>query len=96
MVTKEDLQKYANKLMFKMNDEELETLEEEFKIILKQMEVIDTFECIDKVEPMRFPFVTGETRLREDVIKESLTVSEVLSNTPFQMQDQVKVPKVVK
>ncbi len=95
MVNKEMLEKYAEKLMFRMSDEEYVTLENEFDIILKQMELIGNINGISDVEPMIFPFVTYDASLREDVDKEPLTVDEVLSNTKHQVRDQVKVPKVV-
>ncbi|MDD3187169.1 MAG: Asp-tRNA(Asn)/Glu-tRNA(Gln) amidotransferase subunit GatC [Bacilli bacterium] len=95
MIEKKDLEKYAEKLMFKMNDEEYKTLQDEFDIILKQMDLIDRIDGISEVEPMMFPFITYKAKLRDDVVKEELTVDEVLSNTRHQVSDQVKVPKVV-
>ena len=41
VITKEMLKDYAKKLMFDMDDNEYETLEDEFKTILKQMELIE-------------------------------------------------------
>lgn len=94
MIDKEKLEIYAEKLMFKMSEEELTTLQDEFNIILKQMEAIGKIKGIDEVEPMIFPFIMAAI-LREDVVGESLTVDEVLKNTLHQVNDQVKVPKVV-
>ena len=96
MIEKEKLKKYANKLMFDMDDKEYATLQEEFDVILKQMDLISKIENIDKVEPMTFPF-TKDTYLREDMINDAdvLTVAEVLENTKQVAKDQVKVPKVV-
>ena len=94
-ITREDLKKYASKLMFDMEDSEYETLEKEFDIILKQMDLIGEIENIKDVKPMTFPFVTYEAELREDVVEESLSVNEVLANAKHTLNDQVKVPKVV-
>lgn len=94
-ITREDLKKYASKLMFDMNEDEYETLEKEFEIILKQMDLIGEIESIKDVEPMTFPFVTYERELRDDVVEESLSVNEVLANAKHTLNDQVKVPKVV-
>ena len=55
MITKDMLKDYAKKLMFEMNDDEYETLENEFDIILKQMDLIEKIPNIDKVEPMIYP-----------------------------------------
>lgn len=97
MIDKKLLKSYANKLMFDMNDEEYDTLQNEFSIILKQMDLIGKIENISDVEPMFFPFPNDEATLRDDEVDEinTLTVDEVLDNTKFQAKDQVKVPKVV-
>ena len=50
MITKDKLEMYAKKLMFGMNYEEYKTLEDEFEVILKQMEFIDNIKDIDKVD----------------------------------------------
>ena len=95
MIEKEKLKDYAHKLMFDMNDEEYKTLQEEFEVILKQMELIGKIPDISKVEPMTFPFKNTDAELREDEIGDYLTVGEVLENAKYQTRDQVKVPKVV-
>ncbi len=95
MIKKEELKKLAEKLMFKMSEEEYETLENEFETIIKQMEKINQLEGISNVEPMTFPFENSGAFLREDEIGDYLTTDEVLSNTKYHLNDQVKVPKVV-
>ena len=95
MIEKKKLKDYASKLMFDMNEEEYETLQQEFDVILKQMDLIGKIENIKDVEPMSFPYITYEAELREDEIGDYLTVNEVLENTKYQVNDQVKVPKVV-
>ncbi len=39
-ITKENIQDYALKLMFKMKDEEFDAFEKEFETILKHMDLI--------------------------------------------------------
>lgn len=95
MIEKENLKKYASLLMFDMDEEEYKTLQEEFEVILKQMDLIGKIPNIDKVKPMTFPFKNTDVTLREDEIGEYLTVGEVLENAKHQVNDQVKVPKVV-
>lgn len=94
-VTKEKLKDYASKLMFDMKDEEYETLQGEFEILLKQMDIIGNIPNIKDVTPMTFPFVNSDATLREDEVGDYLTVSEVLANTKQEVNDQVKVPRVV-
>lgn len=95
MIEKDKLKKYANKLMFDMDEDEYTTLQEEFEIILKQMDLIGKIEGLSDYEPMTFPFKNTDVSLREDEVGDYLTVSEVLDNAKHQINDQVKVPKVV-
>lgn len=95
MIEKEKLKDYAHKLMFDMDDSEYETLQEEFNVILKQMDLIGKIPNISDVSPMTFPFVNDDVSLREDEVGDYLTTSEVLANAKHQINDQVKVPKVV-
>lgn len=95
MIEKEKLKKYAKLLMFDMDEEEYSTLQEEFDIILKQMDLISNIPDIENVKPMTFPFINKDAKLREDVVKDYLTTGEVLTNTKHQVDDQVKIPKVV-
>ena len=95
MIKKEDLKRYANLLMFDMDEVEYDTLEKEFKTILKQMDHIAEIKDIEKVEPMTFPFKNEDATLREDEVGNYLTVGEVLDNAKEEVDDQVKVPKVV-
>ena len=95
MIEKEKLKDYAHKLMFDMEDSEYETLQEEFNVILKQMDLIGNIPNINDVSPMTFPFVNDDVSLREDEVGDYLTTSEVLANGKHQINDQVKVPKVV-
>ncbi len=96
MIEREKIESYAEKLMFRMKPEELDTLEKEFDIILKQMKLIENIKDIEKVNPMTFPFITYEAELRSDEEEsDSLTVDEVLKNSKHVVKDQIKVPKVV-
>lgn len=95
MIEKEYLKTLAGKLMFDMNDEEYETLQKEFDIILKQMDLIGKIEGIKDVKPMTFPFITYQAKLRKDVVKDELSVEDVLKNAKKTDRDSIKVPKVV-
>ncbi len=95
MIDKELLKKYARLLMFEMKEEEYTTLQEEFDVILKQMDLIGNIQNISEVEPMTFPYKNTDVVLREDEVGDYLTVDEVLSNAKYQVNDQVKVPRVV-
>lgn len=95
MIEKDKLKKYARLLMFEMDEEEYTTLQDEFDVILKQMDLIGQIDGIEKVSPMTFPFKNTDVTLREDEVGDYLTVGEVLENSKHVVDDQVKVPRVV-
>ena len=66
MIEKDKLKEYAKKLMFDMNEEEYETLQKEFDVILRQMDIIDKIPNLHEVEPMTFPFLLKDRSLRDD------------------------------
>ena len=95
MIDKTKLKDYAHKLMFDMNDAEYETLQQEFEIILKQMDIIDQIDGIKDIEPMTFPFVTYQTHFRDDMMDNTISTNEVLLNAIDCENNRVHVPKVV-
>ena len=94
-ITRENIQDYALKLMFKMKDEEFDSFEKEFETILKHMDLIGQIDNIEKVKPMTFPFYNEDVILRDDVATSTLTPDEALKNAKETIYDEVKVPKVV-
>ena len=97
MVSKSELEILAKKLMFEMKDSEYETLEKEFDIILKQMDLIGNIEDIDKVSPMTFPFEldNDDSYLREDIYNNEISFNDMIVNVKDYEDNRVKVPKVV-
>lgn len=97
MITKDKLEDYAKKLMFEMNDEEYKTLEEEFEIILKQMDLIANIKDIEGVSPMTFPFdlELSDDALREDIYNNEICFDDMKVNVKDYEDKMVKVPKVV-
>lgn len=95
MITKELLKKYASKLMFDMKDEEYDTLQKEFDVMLKQMELIGKIEGIDEVEPMTFPYeyILDEYRCDDEIYHVENSV--ILSNAKEFEGRELSVPKVV-
>ncbi len=94
-ITKEVLEDAASRLMFEMSDEQYDTLENEFKIIIKQMKLIGEIEGVDEADAMTFPFDVTTDYLREDVAETPLSKEEVLSNAKDVCDGQIKLPKVV-
>lgn len=97
MITKDKLELYAKKLMFEMKDEEYETLQDEFDIILKQMEFIGNIKDIERVIPMTFPFELelDDNCLRQDVYNNEINFDDMKINVKEYQDNRVKVPKVV-
>ena len=95
MIEKEKLKDYAHKLMFDMNDEEYETLLNEFDVILKQMDLIGEINNISNVEPMTFPYELNDVELRDDSVSRNIEIEDALRNSGSVKGREVKVPKVV-
>lgn len=97
MITRNELDDLAKRLMFKMNEEEYKTLESEFDIILKQMELIDRIDGLSENTPMTFPFdlKLNDDYLREDVYDNEIDFNDMVVNVKDYDDNRVKVPKVV-
>ena len=94
-MNKDILKMLANKMMFTMNEDEYDTLLEEFNIILKQMDLIGNIPNIEKIEPMTFPFPLENVSFREDCVVDELGVDDILLNSEDNLYNQVRLPKVV-
>ena len=90
-----DYKKLANQLMFDLSDEEVVGIEEEFQILLKQLELLDEIDT-DGVEAMIYPLEPITTFMREDIVGDVLTQEEALSNAKKVKERHVHVPKVVR
>ena len=94
-ITKEALKECANKLMFELSDEQLETLYNEFSVICEQMSLIGEIPGVDEASPMTFPFDVTNTFLREDEASKPLDRDEALRNAKDVVDGQIRLPKVV-
>lgn len=96
-MTRDILEILAKKLMFEMNDLEYETLEREFEIILKQMDLIDGIKDIDNVVPMTYPFdlELDDSYLRDDISNNEICFDDMKINVKDYENEKIKVPKVV-
>lgn len=94
-IEKEQLKDLALRLKFKMSEEEYDLLQEEFEVILSQMELIGKIENADNVEPLVFPFMFESVGLREDEVDNVLSVEDVIKNAKDSVDGLIKVKKVV-
>ena len=93
--TKEDIVKYADKLLIGLSDEEANTILDEFNLIDQNIEQINNISALKDIEPAFMPFDLYTASLREDAFTESVDVDTILSNTKDKIGREVKVPKVV-
>ena len=91
----EELKDLATRLKFDMSDDEYKTLQEEFEIILSQMELLGNIDGLENVEPMTFPYPVFAKVIRNDEVGELLNYDEIFSNIKNSRFNQIRVPKVV-
>ena len=94
-INKNVLKEASEKLMFKMEEDQYDTLLKEFEIITKQMSLISDIPGVDDVQPMTFPYAVKTTFLREDVASEPINRDEALKNAGDVVEGQIRLPKVV-
>lgn len=92
---KSKLEEYANHLMFRLSDDELASLEEDFVTLSSQIALLDKIDTSD-VEAMVYPFDVKTTYLRDDVSNHILSQEQALANAPKQRQGHFVLPRVVK
>ena len=93
--SKEYFKKLAHQIMLDLSDNEIEELQEEFKVLTKQMELLDKIDT-KSVNEMIYPFEEDTFYLRKDEVSNVITQEEALSNAPKVLNEQMIVPKVVK
>ena len=82
-ITRDNIQDYALKLMFKMKKQEFPAFEKEFETILKHMDLITKIDGIENAH------------LIDDVANSLLETDDAVKNAKETIYDEVKVPKVV-
>ena len=93
--TKEVVNDYADKLLIGLTDEENKMVLDEFEIIDKNIDLINTIPNIDRIEPMTHCLDNFSYELDDDEIEESISIQELLSNCDEYIDREVSVPKVV-
>lgn len=93
--TKEMVTSYADKLLIGLTDDEVNMVLSEFDVIDKNIDLINAIPNIEEVEPMTHALDDFEYVLREDVVEESSSIDDILSNCDSTLNREIKVPKVV-
>ena len=94
--TKEMVDSYADKLLIGLTDEENKMVLDEFDVIDKDIDIINTIDDIENVKPMTHALDDMEIKkLREDKDEESPDIDELLSNAKHKIGREIEVLKVV-
>lgn len=93
--TAEKVAKLADLLMLELTEEEKKSLFEEFAVIDQNINKINAIPNIEKVEPMTHALDDFEFELREDIVEESSSITDLLKNCDNHNEREVVVPKVV-
>jgi aspartyl-tRNA(Asn)/glutamyl-tRNA(Gln) amidotransferase subunit C len=92
-VTLEDVEHVANLARLEFSDEEKKTLMNQLNKILEYMEKLNELDT-SNVEPLA-QVIPLSNVFREDAVKPSSPVGEVLKNAPAKSDKFFKVPKVI-
>ena len=93
--TKEMVDDYADKLLIGLTPEENKLVLDEFDVIDKNCDIVNSIPNISSVEPMTQCLDDFEYELREDVAIKSDFIEDLLSNCEEKENREVKLPKVV-
>lgn len=94
--TKEMVDNYADKLLIGLTPEENKQVLEEFDVIDKNCDVVNSIPNISEVEPMTHCLDDFCVELREDITEESVPIGDLLSNCGEVRDREIEIPKVVK
>jgi aspartyl-tRNA(Asn)/glutamyl-tRNA(Gln) amidotransferase subunit C len=92
-VTLDDVEHVANLARLEFSDEEKKTLMNQLNKILEYMEKLNELDT-SNVEPLA-QVIPLSNVFREDAVKPSSPVTEVLRNAPAKTDKFFKVPKVI-
>lgn len=94
--TKELVDKYAADLLIGLTDEENKMVLEEFDVIDKDIDIINTIDGIKNIKTMTHALDDKTIdNLREDIATESPNIDDLLSNAKQKIGREIEVPKVV-
>ncbi len=93
--TTEMVDDYANKVLIDLTREENKKVLDEFEEIEKQFDLLNEIPGLASVEPMSWCLDRTIDDLREDVVEESTSIDDALSNCDNENGYEVIIPKVV-
>lgn len=93
--TQETVDKLADLLLIGLTPEENQMVFEEFAIIDENINKVNAIENIQNIKPMTHALDDFSYELREDIVKESIPIEELLQNCDDYDDREVSVVKVV-
>lgn len=94
--TKEMVDSYADKLLIGLTDEENKMVLDEFDVIDKDIDIINTIDGIENIKPMTHALDDQVIEnLRDDIPSTSPNIDDLLSNAKSKIGREIEVPKVV-
>ena len=94
--TKKMVGDYAEKLLIGLTAEENKQVLDEFDVIDKNCDIVNSIPNISEVEPMTHCLDDFDVKLREDAVEDSVSIEELLFNCEHVDNREIKLPKVVK
>ena len=93
--TKEMVDKYADKVLIGLTEEENKMVVDEMDTIDETINLINAIPNISEVEPMTHCLDDFVYELRDDDVEESIPTDVALKNCDDVFGDEIRVPKVV-
>ena len=94
--TTEMVDSYAEKLLIRLSDEENKMVLDEFDTIDRDIDIINSIEGIENVEPQCYALLDQTCNsLREDKGEETPDIKDLLANADKKIGREIIVPKVV-
>jgi len=92
---KEKIEKLADLLMIGLSSDETKMVLDEFEEIDASISKLTEIDGLENIEPMTHALDDFDFELRDDVIEDSVNISELLQNSDDVDGREVCVPKVV-
>ena len=93
-ISKETIDNIAQLSRLEFREDEKAAFITQFENIIEYFNQLEKFD-LDGVEPLKSIMDTGENAFREDVVRDTVTTAEGLSNAPKHNGVFFKVPKVL-
>lgn len=94
-ITEEIVNICAEEILLELTPEENKLLIDEFEIIDKEFDIVNTIPNIDKAQPMTHCLDEFEVELRQDEVEDSVPIEDLLKNSDETTYREIELPKVV-